>query len=237
MSDAAQLAEQALTALNAQNYQEAINLYTSALETFPAALEYYIKRSTAHQRNAQYNEALRDAEIACMLGKQRGKRESTGNAQLRRAISLYMLEQYGDAGFCFTLAKRYAPNEKSIEMWQKRLEMAMAKLDEEDFRREVTVKEIPEVEIPRNAPKVAEKPAKEKSAPADEVLAPTPPPPEGVVTPRSKIRHEWYQTNTHTVITLYVKGVPKDKATIVIQESSVCIPLPSLKALYTRPPH
>ena len=45
---------------------------------------------------------------------------------------------------------------------------------------------------------------------------------EGVQTPASKIRHEWYQTADSVVVTLLARGVPKDKATIDIQPHSVC---------------
>ena len=39
----------------------------------------------------------------------------------------------------------------------------------------------------------------------------------------SKIRHEWYQNAQTVTVTIYAKGVKKDKAEIDIQEDSVCI--------------
>ena len=50
--------------------------------------------------------------------------------------------------------------------------------------------------------------------------------PEGVQTPANKIRHEWYQTADTVVVTLFAKGVPKDKATIEVQERALAISFP-----------
>ncbi|KMU83285.1 SGT1 [Coccidioides immitis H538.4] len=48
---------------------------------------------------------------------------------------------------------------------------------------------------------------------------------QGPVT--AKHRHEWYQNHNTVVVTLYAKGVPKDKAEIEIQEHSLSISFPT----------
>ena len=42
----------------------------------------------------------------------------------------------------------------------------------------------------------------------------------------TKVRHEWYQSSDNVVVTLYAKGVPKDKAQIEITEDSVRVWFP-----------
>lgn len=222
MADPAKLASQASEALSKTDYPTAISLFTQALAILPTAVDYYIKRSTAYQRSSQYEKAVNDAEIAVSLAHQRGKREFIGQAQLRRGISCYLLERYGDAGFCFALAKKFLdPKEASVGMWMSKLELVLKdteKVPEEDVRREVTVKEIPDVKIPTAVP--VAKP--QEAVKEDKAATPAPTPtPQGVVTPRDKIRHEWYQTTTHVVFTLYVKGVPKESASIEIDDTSV----------------
>lgn len=235
MTSPATLADQALKAFNTSNYASAIELYTQALELAPTSPDYYLKRSTAYQRSnpPQYTKALLDAERAVKLAHLRGKRELIGSAQLRRGIALHLLKHYGDAKFCFLEAeKRCSEKEKNtLGIWMKKIDMALEKLDADDESREVTVEEIPDVEIPEK--RYEEKKSlsvKEEKTPEQMPLAKLkeettpavpPPPPAGVVTPASKIRHEWYQTQTHVVLTIYVKGVPKDKATIEIEEESV----------------
>lgn len=134
--------------------------------------------------------------------------------------------QLGDAGFCFNEAEKKAGTEKDrnvIGVWKSKLGMQLAKVDEDDIAREVTVKEIPDMEIPK-ATDVVEGKQDRTSLPEQDntTIAPTPHTPVlGVTTPPSKIRHEWYQTATQVVLTIYVKGVPKDKAMIEIKERSV----------------
>jgi len=38
-----------------------------------------------------------------------------------------------------------------------------------------------------------------------------------------KIRHEWYQTQSHVTITIFAKNVKKEEANINIEESSLCV--------------
>jgi suppressor of G2 allele of SKP1 len=37
-----------------------------------------------------------------------------------------------------------------------------------------------------------------------------------------KVRHEWYQSHDSVVVTLYVKGVPKDSVDTELKDESVC---------------
>ena len=244
------LADKGLKAFSAADYATAITLYSSALEINPEAPDYYLKRSISYQRSAQYQQALRDAECALVLAHRRGRREMMGSAQLRRGIALQLLGRLGDANLCLDAAERMcssggpaANNEKNmVGIWKKKLEIAFARLAEDDVAREVLIEEIPVVDIPKPVeaaaavnPEEAKKvePAQETKSPTTSTPSSPPPPPSsatvpaGVTTHASKIRHEWYQTSSHVVLTLYVKGVPKDKASIEIQKKTVCSP-PSL---------
>ena len=232
MSNHLELSEKGSKALASADYPAAIELYSKAIDIIPTSPNNYIKRSIAYQRSAKYELALADAELAVKLGKERGVRETIGQAQLRRGISCYLLERYGDARFCFEMAKKaLGDKEKSLGMWFGKLDLVLKdteKIPEDDFRREVTVKEIPDVEVPKEKPveKAAKKEVKEEvktEVKKAEEPKPTPPVvPQGVTTARDKIRNEWYQTATHVVFTLYVKGVPKDAAMIEIEDQSVC---------------
>ncbi|KAF8473481.1 SGS domain-containing protein [Kalaharituber pfeilii] len=235
MGDPAKIAHKAAQALNAQDYATAIKLYTDAIHIHPTAPDYYIKRSTAYQRSAQYEQALVDAELAVKLAHDRCSRESIGQAQLRRGISCYLLEKYGDAGFCFNLAKKsLGDKEKSVDMWASKVDLVLRdteKVPEDDIRREVTIKEVPDVVVPKKQEPSTEKKEQEvkeeNKEESKEVANQTPKaPPTGVITPREKIRNEWYQTPTHVVFTLYVKGVPKDEATVEIEPTSISVSFP-----------
>ncbi|TGZ82662.1 SGS-domain-containing protein [Ascodesmis nigricans] len=218
MSTAGYLASQAHTALNTSNYPLAITLYTRALSHSPTSPDYYIQRSTAHSRLNHDALALRDAERAVYYADQRGSREGVGKAQLRRAVALYKLGRYADAGRCLEWAERRCAEaeKKVVAIWRVKGVEEGKKVEEEEEEKSVEKVETKE----------EKKEAEKKEAAA---APPPPPPPAGVTTDRSKIRHEWYQSKTHVVLTIYAKGIPADQTTITINPDSlhISIPLPT----------
>ncbi|KAK6534076.1 hypothetical protein TWF281_005414 [Arthrobotrys megalospora] len=246
-ADPANLAAKGAAALSSQDYPAAVSYYTQAIEGIPTSVDYYIKRSTAHQRASSYTDALADAEIAVLLAQRKGKREQLSTSQLRRGIALLLMQQYGDAGACFGWAEKYNEKDKSISFWQKKLEVDLSKILDDDVRREVTVTELPEREIPKPSKAAApakstseqsagesskvkeEEPKKKEEEPKPVAEAPKPTPPAGVSTPADKIRHEWYQTANSVTVSLFVKGVPKESTTVELESNSLSItfPLPS----------
>ena len=204
------------TALAANNYEEAISLYTAAIGVNPSAVDYYIKRSTAYQRSAKYSEALADAEVAVVLAHKRARRELIKDSQLRRGIALFFLERYADAEFILGIVKRLDEKEKTLAIWNMKVAAKLKDLPEDDERRQVTAKEVPDVEVPSASSK-KEGEVKEGSKVEEAPAAPKPVAP----TPADKIKHDWYQNTDNVYFTLLAKGVPKDKATVEIEKDSV----------------
>lgn len=212
-------------ALEAKDFAGAISLYTQAIATLPTAVDYYIKRSTAHQRISppDHNSALGDAEQAVVLAIKRQKRELIMQAQLRRAITLFSLERYGDAEYVFGIVKELDPKEKSLPMWEAKLAAKLKVLDENDERRQVTVKKVPEVEDPKPAEAINGGSSTQNNDQVNgaSTAAPSAAKAQGVQTPSSKIRHEWYQNNENVFVTLFAKGIPQSQTDLQIQERSV----------------
>lgn len=216
------------SALEKSDFALAITHYTNAIDTNPGAVPYYIKRSTAYTRlsPADHAAALKDAEVAVVLAYKRGKRELLWQSQLRRAIALFGLGRWGDAQACFKRVEKLNKDEKSLKIWVAKVEDKLKGLAEDDERGKTNLKEIPEVDLPD----LEVKKGKQKNDDGKVAAGPDSPDSkaksEGVKTPAGKIRHEWYQTTDHVVVTLFAKGVPKDKATIDIQEKSLSISFP-----------
>ncbi len=219
-------------ALERKDFSSAIQHYTSALSEFPTSPDFYIKRSTAYQRSSppDYDHALQDAERAVYHAHRRGKRELIATAQMRRGIALFGLKRWADAMQCFEWAKKKNEKEQGLNIWQKKAEVELQKVQGETGNGEegVTVVEISE---PARDSSLQEKSTTKKDAAGDVAKQNTKDlpavqeikKPEGVQTPADKIRHEWYQTSDTVVVTLFVKGVPKEKATIDIHDRSVRI--------------
>ncbi|KAF2646785.1 SGS-domain-containing protein [Massarina eburnea CBS 473.64] len=204
-------------ALSANKYDEAIQHYTSAIASNPKAVQYYVQRSAAYQRSSKYAEALVDAELAVALAHDRARRELIKDAQLRRGIALYFNERYADAEHIFAIVKKLDEKEKTLQIWTMKVAAKLKDLPEDDERRKVTVEDVPVVELPSG----------QTPAPAASVKSATPPAPKPVVpTPADKIKHDWYQDNEKVVFTLMAKGVPKDKATVDIDQDSLSISFP-----------
>lgn len=218
-------------ALDAKDFQSAIDCYTKALATHSKAVDYYIKRSTAYARLSPPNNllSLLDAETAVVLARDRGKRELIGQAQLRRGVALFGSERYADAGQCFEWAKKLLPKDNSLSMWLARVESKRKDLAEDDDRADIRVKEIPEVDMDGVMKKAAvslDESAQPKplSESTNEKVAPTST--QDSSTPAHKIRHDWYQTADTVTVTLMAKGVDKEKASVEIQSGLFSISFP-----------
>ena len=209
-------------ALNAGKADEAIAHYTEALKQSASPL-FYIKRSTAYQRQNVFPEALQDAEAAVVLAIKRAKRELIGQAQLRRGIALFHLEQYGNAKFVFGLARKYDDKEKSLAIWEVKVNGKLKTLEADDARALVTTKEVPEEQVSQSTilPGDNNVLAGDEKSKALHVVST----PAGSPLPiAANIRHDWYQSTQSVSITLMAKGVPLDQTSIEIQSTSVFRP-------------
>jgi suppressor of G2 allele of SKP1 len=274
-------------ALDDSDALTAVAAYTHALIQHPASPDYFVRRSTAFNRlkPPRNDLALKDAELAALLGQKRAKREKIQAAQQRRVIALFGLGRYGDAAFLLNTMLKWRTSEKKDKMegdiWKAKIEQKTKTLPADDEKRRVTVTEYPEFELPSEKDLVNMLKSQLKADGTfrfggDEDTAVVAPPfldfnhtmsPSNVAAPETKtevvgdgvhlstdempigdtkvdtsrsnytttasapipepatltkIRHEWYQNAQSVNITIYAKGVQKDKAEVDIQEDSVC---------------
>ena len=168
------------------------------------------------------------------LATKRAKRELIADSQLRRAITLFNLERYGDAKLCLHWVRILNEEEKTLPIWEMKAEAKLKGLEEGDERGKVTVVQTPEIDVPypiirtKTAAEAGKK-AHSASTTTDKTPENAKAPTEVVQTHLSKIRHEWFQTNDSVIVTLFCKGIPKVKATVEIKQSSldVSFPLPN----------
>ncbi|KAJ8610124.1 hypothetical protein MRB53_038731 [Persea americana] len=205
--------------LSESKYTEAITSFTKAISVSATSPDYLIKRSTAYQRAKDYSKALEDAESAVVYAQQRAKRELIIQAQMRRGIALFGLEQYGDAEFVLSIVKRMDEKEKSVDMWLSKTRNKLATVaDDDTMKSAVNVKETPELKAVDAAK------ANGSNGHVVEKIGTVAPQP--TQTPADKVRHEWYQNSNSVFFTLLAKGVPKDKTTIDITSNSLTISYP-----------
>ena len=232
-------ARKGAAALASGDFKAAVSDYTEALAQNPQAVDYYIKRSTAYTRLSppDHELAFKDAELAVVQATKRAKRELIGQAQLRRAIALFGLERWADSKQCLAWVKKFNEKENSLAIWEMKIAGKMKGLSDDDERRRLTVKEVPDVQVPEIKPAKKVEKQEPSSAPtgtgtngtAQASSATAAPQPNVVQTPASKIRHEWYQQNDTVIVSLFAKSIPKEKATVEIKGQSleVSFPLPT----------
>lgn len=245
MADAA---TRGANALSNSNFTLALSEYTRALIEAPTSPDYHIQRSIAFSRvkPPRHDLALKAAEYAVLCGQKRAKREKIQAGQQRRVVSLYNLGKYADAKFVLSTMERWRPADSKPakmegDMWNAKIDSKLQTLPEE--QKVPIAKEYPDFVLPSADGLKTQLQAQLKAdgsfkfpedADASPLSAPQPsngtskeqtssPSPVASVT---KIRHEWYQNPQAVTLTLYAKGVAKDKAQIDIKADSVSISFP-----------
>lgn len=204
-------------ALSASNYDEAIQHFTAAITSNPAAVKYYIGRATAYQRVKKYAEALADSEVAVVLAHKRATRELIKDAQFRRAQQLFFLERYADAEHILGIVKKLDEKEKTLPIWSSKVAKKLQEILEGDEKRKVTVKDVPDVEAPSASQETTVAKKTEALAAASKPVVPT---------PANKIKDDWYQSNDTVTVNILAKGAPKDKVTVDFVKDSLSVSFP-----------
>ncbi|KAK0758945.1 hypothetical protein N5P37_008432 [Trichoderma harzianum] len=94
------MAQQGLAAVDAANWEEALNKLSFALKESLSPV-WLIARSKALAGLGRPQEALDDADLAWHMAIERNKRELMATAQYRRGVAFFQLKQYANADYCF----------------------------------------------------------------------------------------------------------------------------------------
>lgn len=212
-------ADAGFKACNESRYEDAITHYTRALESSKSPL-WYLQRSTAYQRTQQFELALADADAALLVAMERGRRELIGTAHFRRAVALYKLGRFGDARICLSWARAKNEKEKGLTLWTGMIVKAYEGCAEDDPKRQITVKEVPDAP----STSVKAEPAKKFSEPTPKSVPSTVA--ANVQTPVQKIRYDWYQSNNAISISIMAKNIPKDAAHVRFEARELEVSFP-----------
>lgn len=195
-----------------EDFEEAVNLYTEALSLEPQNAAVLSSRAAAHTKLENYTDAVADASKAIELNPKASK------AYLRKGMACFYLEEYQTAKAAFEAGQSLDPKASGFKTWITKCD---AKLREENGKAGEQAVPVSsptssgnEDEVITPMETVAEaKSAKDVSsekepasvavpAPASSSAAPALPPP--------KFRHEWYQTLTHLVVSIFAKGIKEE---------------------------
>jgi len=194
-------------------YDEALEEYNKAVqgESNPAELTKFLtKRAACHIKLRQFTNAVADANQAISLC------PNDQMAHFRKGVACFSLDEFETALEAFKESEKLGG--KLSGTWIRKCEAELEELEEEmDVevpKKEELKKEEPKEEEPKKEERNEGEPKTSATA-AD--LAPLP----GF----NRVKHDWYQTSTHVIITIYAKNVKEEDANIKISNSAVEVTL------------
>ncbi|KAI9239297.1 MAG: SGS domain-containing protein [Podila humilis] len=198
MSTVQELFAQGSHAFADEDYEEALNFYTKAIEINATHIEIFLKRSATYQKLGKDKEAYEDALKALALIKEKPSVDKTveAKAQLRKGVAAFHLQDYQTAKVALEACHALSPEQRTLASWIRKNEQELAK-----------------------QPK-APAPTPASVAPVLPVPAPVPAP----VTPAiHRVRHEWYQNDSYVTISVFIKSAKKESVDINITEKALSV--------------
>jgi len=213
-----------------EEYEEALKYYTTAIEETPDRSDYYTKRAACYLKLNKHINALQDANKAIELD------PKNSNAHLRKGIAYFEQQEYESAKTAFENALAIS-DQPQIRRWVRKCD-AELELEELQEQSEEEVENEKEKEKEESSTPAA------KQEPAKVSVAQSPPAAKSSSTPQSlpdskstfnsatieslppptpKIRHEWYQTPTHVVVTIFAKNLSSKEAQISYTKESLSV--------------
>nr|AIX87833.1 SGT1 [Triticum aestivum]AIX87839.1 SGT1 [Triticum aestivum] len=224
---ASDLESKAKEAFVDDDFELAAELYTQAIEAGPATAELYADRAQAHIKLGSYTEAVADANKAIELD------PSMHKAYLRKGSACIKLEEYQTAKAALEVGSSYASGDSRFTRLMKECDDRIAE-------------EASQVPVKNAAAAVASATSSGASSGATTVATEAEDQdganmenaqPTMEVPSKPKYRHDYYNTPTEVVLTIFAKGVPADSVVVDFGEQmlSVSIELPGEEPYHFQP--
>ncbi|KAL6615609.1 hypothetical protein ACP70R_037879 [Stipagrostis hirtigluma subsp. patula] len=200
------------------DFELAAELYTQAIDAGPATADLYADRAQAHIKLGNYTEAVADANKAIELDPTMHK------AYLRKGAACIKLEEYQTAKAALELGSSYASGDSRFTRLLKECDERIA-----EEASQVSVKKVESAPV---APSVATTVEDKGNGANVENTQATLEPPS-----KPKYRHDFYNSPTEVVLTIFAKGVPADSVVVDFGEQmlSVSIEVPGEEPYHFQP--
>lgn len=204
-----------------EDYDEAVSLYTQAIDLDKSNAVLYASRAQAHIKMENYSDAVSDATRAVELD------PGLSKAHLRKGVAYFKLDDYQSAKEAFEIGAAVDPNSSPMKMWIRQCNAKLeAAANREDAGKVIsatasgtptatskeTVRATPMDTTTGNAhdhPKSAE----------NSVAAVTVP----QLPPQPKYRHEFYQTINQAVVTVFAKNIKPEELDVDFGEQILSV--------------
>jgi len=214
--------ESALQRANAlfvdENFQEALEQYNLSIKLNPDNFSALLKRSICFYKLEKFTESLIDANIVL--------KHEPGNAKayLRKGMACFSLEEYETAKAAFEKGYQIEPNNASFKTW---IRKCNTEIEAESTRNDSQISQTSQTnncnEMKSNVSLSSDSVV---TATSSQLLSPNSiisSPRETNIVPVPKTRHEWYQTTSHVMVTVFEKNVKSEDVSIDIKEKSLYV--------------
>ncbi|KAG1367743.1 protein SGT1 [Cocos nucifera] len=212
---ASDLEKRAKEAFFEDEFELALDLYSQALELDPKNADLYADRAQAYIKLQNYTEAVADANRAIELDPLLSK------AYLRKGTACMKLEEYQTAKAALEAGSSLAPGDSRFTRLNKECDELMAE----------ETRNLPEKAI-HEAPPSAITPSEDVGPTHDTSYQST-----VVELSKQKYRHDFYNSPTELVLTIYARGILAECVTVDFGEQilSVSINIPGEEAYHFQP--
>jgi len=195
-----------------EDYDSAIKFYSEAVQLNSKNADYYLKRCNAYIKLENYVEAVKDADTSIKLNPKNSK------AHQRKGLALFHLKSFPSSLECYTTALQYDETNEQVKQWVRKCEAEIDLKKQTCTKNKLTIG-LSKVHAPPPPPDAKKKEdsscksdAKDtpKSSSSSVVEKETATQADNIPMPVPKIKHDWYQTETHVIITVIVKNQNKD---------------------------
>ncbi|CAI5481686.1 unnamed protein product [Closterium sp. Yama58-4] len=198
-----------------EDYDAAVDLYTQAINANGATENLLCKRAAAHIKLENFTDAVADANAAIKLN------PSHALAYLRKGVACHHLEEYETALAAFKAGAKLEPNNAKFKNGIRKAEAELQSQDED-----MAV----DAPAPSAAASASEAPARvptASAAPGPSAPVPSPAPAAAPAPAPPKYRHEFYQSATTVVVTVFAKGISSEQLKVQIGEQVLSVVIES----------
>ncbi|XP_008795025.2 protein SGT1 homolog [Phoenix dactylifera] len=204
------------------NFDLAVDLYTQALDMDPKNADLYADRAQANIKLDNFTEAVADANKAIELD------PSIAKAYLRKGTACIKLEEYQTAKTALEAGASLAPGDSRFTRLIKECDERIAE-ETIDLPKKVMPNALPSTMSPPSniTAEIRKDPQSPKDSPCQSAVIPNKP----------KYRHDYYNSSTEVVLTIFAKGIPANNVSVDFGEQmlSVIIDIPGEQKYHFQP--
>jgi suppressor of G2 allele of SKP1 len=199
----------------AENYQSAIDLYTSALNLEPPFVDCLVARAHAYIKAEKFELAKKDADKAIDIIRASSDSASpvAAKAFLRSGVASFHLGRYKEAKNSFLEGQKLG-EEAGLKQWMAWCDEKIKKFGDNAPGVKTADPEPAESKVKTSSNTSSKEDAQPTAAPSsyDPSAMPTP-----------KISHDWYQTETTVVVEVRIKKLSVEQVQVEIHPTSLSV--------------